>query len=236
MFAILATAAALAAPPAGYREVQTLDLTSTFRAKTPWTMHLLQPIGLDAETGDRSAKVCLTGGKDGATHCEDLVADGYKLQTIKSAGVETLSSKAGVKGVVVRAEFGGVAHVLRSTQVWTYMAATDSFLRTSGFSRSDIGDEERFSSGPMDGFYIVADFLLSGDENRWSDHRYSIEIYQLDPRYDGYVQVLQYLSPGRYPSERDKPHQVIDGELNRARGMLAAVYPHGIQAGAEPEQ
>jgi hypothetical protein len=115
--------------------------------------------------------------------------------------------------------------------VWTYNEGIDDFERTSGFSRSDLGDEERFASGPMDGFYIVADFLLSGDENRWSNHRYSVEIYKLEPRFAGYVQVLQYLSPGTYRSERGGPHEVIDGELARARRMLAAVYPRGAQAG-----
>ena len=225
---------ALAAPPIGYQEVQTLDLTDAFRTKTPWAMHLLQPTGHDAEIGDRPAKVCLSGGKDGATHCEDMVGDGYGFQTVKGAAVESLSGKARLKGVTVKAEFGGVSHTLRRTDVWTYQPAADAFERTAGFSRSDLGDEERFASGAMDGFYIVADFLLSGDETRWSDHRYSIEVYQLDPRFAGYVQVLQYLSPTAYPSERDGPHQVIDRELPRTRNMLAAVYPHGIQARAKP--
>ena len=31
--------------------------------------------------------------------------------------------------------------------------------------------------------HMVADFLLSGEETRWSEHRYSVEIYKLDPRF-----------------------------------------------------
>jgi hypothetical protein len=232
MLAILA-AAAFAAPP-GYEAVRQLDLSAPFQTRTPWTMRLLQPLGADAEIGPKPAKVCLTGGVDGATHCEDIVAEGYSFQSIKGAAVEPLSAKAHLLGVAVKAEFSGGAHVLRRTDVWTYNAGADSFLRTSGFSRSDLGDEERFASGPMDGFYVVADFLLSGDETRWSDHRYSVEIYKLDPRFGGYIQVLQYLSPGRYRSERDAPHEVIDGELSRARRMLAAVYPKGPLPGEAP--
>ena len=227
-------AATAFAPPPGYGEVRQLDLTAPFHTRTPWTMRLLQPIGADAETGPKPAKVCLTGGVDAATHCEDIVADGYNFQSIKGAAVEPMSAKAHILGVAVKAEFGGVAHVLRRTEVWTYNAVTDDFERTSGFSRSDLGDEERFASGPMDGFYMVADFLLSGDETRWSDHRYSVEIYRLDPRFGGYIQVLQYLSPGTYRSERGGPHEVIDGELARARKMLAAVYPKGLPSDERP--
>jgi hypothetical protein len=229
MIAIPAAAAPGALP--GYAEVRSLDLTAAFHTRTPWVMRLMQPLGRDAEIGDRPAKVCLTGGRDGATRCEDVAADGYAFQSIKGAAVEPLSAKAHLLGVAVKAEFSRGAHVLRRTDVWTYSAATDDFERTSGFSRSDLGDEERFASGPMDGFYIVADFLLSGDETRWSDHRYSVEIYKLDPSFAGYVQVLQYLSPGTYRSERNGPHEVIDGELARARRMLAAVYPRGPFAG-----
>jgi hypothetical protein len=226
---------AMTALPVGYEEVQTLDLTAAFQTRTPWVMHLLQPIGHDAEIGDRPAKVCLTGGKGGATRCEDEVRDDYKFQTLKGAAVETLSAKARLKGVAVKAEYSGGAHTLRRTDIWTYQPTVDSFERTAGFSRSDLGDEERFASGPLDGLYIVADFLLSGGETRWSDHRYSIEVYQLDPRYAGYVQVLQYLSPTAYPSERDGEHKVIDRELARTRNMLAAVYPHGIRIDASAD-
>jgi hypothetical protein len=232
MIAILAAAAPGALP--GYEEVQSLDLTTPFHTRAAWTMRLMQPVGRDADIGDRPAKVCLTGGRDGATHCQDVAAEGYGFQRIQSAAVEPLSAKAHLLGVAVKAEYSGGAHTLRRTDMWTYNAAADNFERTSGFSRSDLGDEERFASGPMDGFYMLADFLLSGDETRWSEHRYSVEIYKLDPRFAGYIQVLQYLSPGTYRAERNGPHEVIDGELARARRMLAAVYPKGLLAGLPP--
>jgi hypothetical protein len=211
-------------------------LTAAFHTKTPWSLRLLNPTGHDAEIGDRPAKVCLTGGADGATHCEEIRGDGYGFQTIKGAAVEPLSAKARLSGVVVRSEYSGGSVPAERTDIWTYQAASDSFERISGFTRSHLGEEERFASGPLDGFYILADFLLGADENRWSDHRYSIEVYQLDPRAIGYIQVLQYLSPSAYPSERNGPHQVIDGELARTRHLLKAVYPNGIQAGPTPSR
>jgi hypothetical protein len=211
--------------PPGYVEVQSVDLTDALHTKTPWTLRLLQSRLPDADVGDKPAKACFVGGKDRATHCEDLKADGYILQTVKSAAVRPLSARANLQGVEVKSEFSGGAHTLQRTDVWTYQPETDSFLRTSGVSRSDLGDEERIASGPLDGFYIVADFLLGPGETRWSDHRYSMEVYKLDPRWGGYVQVLQYLSPTAYPSERDGPHKVIDKELPRTVKMLAAVYP-----------
>jgi hypothetical protein len=233
MIAMLAAAAVFAAP-AGFEAVQQLDLTAAFRTRTPWTMTLLQPTGANAEIG-KAAKVCLTGGPETATRCEDLVADGYAFQTIRGAAVEPLSAKAALKGVSVKAEFSGGGRVLRRTDVWTYRAASDDFERTSGFSRSGLGDEERFASGALDGLYIVADVLMGAGETRWSGHRYSVEIYKLDPRFGGYVQVFQYLSPSAYPSERRGPHEVIDGELPRARKLLAAAYPNGLaQLGAAP--
>jgi hypothetical protein len=200
------------APP-GYEEVRRLD---------------------HAATGDKPAQACFTGGKTNATHCENLVADGYILQTVESTSVQGLSARNGLRGVEVKAQFSGGAHTLRHTMVWTYQPETDSFLRTSGFSRSDLGDEERFASGPLDGFYIVADFLMGAGETRWSDHRYSIEVYKLDPSYGGYVQVLQYLSPTAYPSEREGPHEVIDRELPRTVKMLSAVYPGKTPAQIAP--
>jgi hypothetical protein len=218
------------ASPAGYQEVQRLDLTVPFHTKTPWFVQLMQPIGRDAETGDRPARICFTGGKDAATHCEDIKAEGYGFQTVKSAAVTPLSAKARLSGLEVKAEFSGGSHILSRTDVWTYNGAglADDFEPTSGFSRSDLGEEERFASGPMDGYYIVADFLSGAGETRWSDHRYSLEVYRLRPDYGGYNQVLQYLSPGTYRSERDRPHEVIDQELPRVRKLLETVYPKGV--------
>ena len=224
MIAILT--ADVAVPP-GYEEVQRLDLTAAFHTRTPWTMRLLQPLGADARMGDKPAKVCLQGGTDGAVHCEDIVGEDRPFQTIKSAVIEPLSAKARLSGVVVKAQHTGVSWAALRTDLWTYQAQADAFEHTSGFSRSELGDEERFASGPMDGFYLLADYLASSGETRWSAHRYSVEIYKLDPRFGGYIQVLEYLSPGTYRSERGGPHEVIDGELARARRMLTAVYPKG---------
>jgi hypothetical protein len=233
MIAMLAAAAFAA--PAGFEAVQRLDLTDAFRTRTPWAMTLLQPIGANAEIGGKAAQVCLTGGREAATRCEDLAADGYVFQTIRGAAMEPLSAKAALKGVSVKAESSGGARVLRRTDVWTYRAASDDFERTSGFSRSDLGEEERFAAGALDGLYIVADFLMGADETRRSDHRYSIEIYTLAPRFGGYVQAFQYLSPSAYPSKRRGPHEVIDRELTRARKLLSAAYPNGLaQLGKAP--
>jgi hypothetical protein len=231
MIAILAPAFTV---PPGYAEVQRLDLAAAFHTRTPWTMRLLQPLGADAEMGDKPAKVCLQGGKDGAARCQDIVGEDRPFQTIKGAAIEPLSAKAQMSGVTVKALHTGVSWASLRTDLWTYRAETDEFELTSGFSRSELGDEERFASGPMDGFYIVADYLMSAGETRWSTHRYSVEIYKLDPRFGGYIQVLQYLSPGTYRSERGGPHEVIDGELARARRMLAAVYPKRPPAGPPP--
>jgi hypothetical protein len=224
-------AADLTVPP-GYEEIQRLNLTAAFHTRTPWTMRVLQPLGADEEMGDKPAKICLQGGKDGAVHCEDVVGEDRSFQTIKEVAIEPLSTKARLFGVEVKARHTGVSWAALRTDLWTYQAQADEFEHTSGFSRSELGDEERFASGPMDGFYVVADYLMSAGATRWSDHRYSVELYRLDPRFGGYIQVLQYLSPGTYRSERRGPHEVIDGELARARRMLAAVYPKGPFAGA----
>ena len=229
---IAAAALATATPPHGYTEVKRLDLSRAFHTKTSWTMKVYQPTDPDAETGDKPVQVCLTGGRDGRTNCEKIEARGYVFQTLVSAAVEPLSASAGVDGVVVRAAFSGGAHTLTRTAIWTYNGSglADGFLQTSAFDLSDLGEEQRFASGPLDGFYMRADSVDTyAGETYWSDHRFSISVYRLDPSYggSGYLQVLQYVSASRYPAERDDAHYVVERELPRVRALLHTIYPDG---------
>ena len=225
MIALLA--AAVLAVPNGYEVVRQLDLTG-FHTRTPWSMTVLQPVGANAELGDHAARVCFSGGADGSVRCEDIVADGYVFQTVTGAAVERLSLRAGVQGVTISSQATTGPRALSRTDVWTYDAQADAFTRTSGFSHSDLGEEERFAGGDLDGLCIVADYLLGEGERRGSDHRFAMEIYLLDPKFGGYVQIFQYLSPTAYPARRAGPHAVIEAELARVRRLLAAAYPQGF--------
>ncbi len=225
----LLLAAAAAAAPAGYNEVQPLDLTQALHTKTPWSASLLQPADDPDGTGQRAARVCLTGGRDQKTACTDLMANAYVLQTIDDAEVETLSARTGRSALVVRAHFSGGSHELRQTMAFTYNGAglADDVSQTAAFDRGDLGEERLFAQGPLDGLYVVADARIRGQETRWDDHRYSISVYRLTP-YGGYDQVLQYVTAPSYPSEREDPRFVIDHELPRLKGLLAATYPKGL--------
>jgi hypothetical protein len=222
-------AAATAAVPTDYKEVQQLDLGAALHTKTMWSMQVLQPLGDDAEIGHRPARICLTGGKAQVTRCQDIVADGYVFQTIDGAAIEPLSAKAGVKAVIVHAHFSGGAHALKRTLVFAYNGAglADDVSQTAAFEHGDLGEERPLNTGPLDGLYVVANARIRGQETYWDDHRYSITAYRLTP-YGGYDQVLQYVTAHPYPSEREAPGFVVDHELPRLKRLLASTYPKGL--------
>jgi hypothetical protein len=229
MLAMILAAAAAAIPP-GYVEAKRLDLTAAFHTKTAWTMSILKPTGAEAETGDRPIEVCLTGGRDGRTHCTKVAANGYPFQGLESATIEPLSNRSRVEGVVVKATFAGVSRTLTRIATWTYdgQGLADDFLETAHFELSDQGEAEPFASGAMDGYFVKADFVDTyPGETRWSDHRFAISVYRLDPRVGAYLEVLQYVTARRYQAEREVPLYVIPRELPRVRQLLHTVYPAG---------
>jgi hypothetical protein len=206
--------------------VERLELSGPLGLKESWVATIQAPVGPDAYMGDKPVRVCFTRGRDGRTDCEPVVHDGYGFQTFLNAKVEILSQAKAARALVVKTSFSGGAHALTRVSVWSYTGA--GFLDAFDTDIDDLGDEKRFISGPLDGDYVTANHLLTrSDETYWDAHRYSIQVYRLDPAYDGYLQVLQYVTARAYPSERNKANEVVDGEQATIRRLLGVVYPDG---------
>ena len=215
--------AAEVAPP-GYRIVQRLDLAGPLHLLKPWTAIVAAPVGPQADTGSSPVRMCFAQGAQ-KPDCTAIEHDGYPFQTFVDAKVETLSAATGQRALVLRTSYSGGSHSLTRTTVWNFTGG--GFLQTFGSDLGDVGDDERFGSGPLDGYYVAANpFWTRPNETWWDPHRFSVEVYRTTR--DGvYGQVLQYITRGAYPAERQREHQVIDGELPTIRRLLHVVYPAG---------
>ena len=188
-------------------------------------------MGAEADTGAKPVRVCFVQGA-GQPDCTQIEHDRYPFQTFVDAKVETLSQAAGQRALVVRASFSGGSHSLTRTTVWSFTGG--GFLNTFGSDLGDVGDDERFSSGPLDGDYVAANpYGTRPGETYWDPHRFSVEVYRIDR--DGiYGRVLQYVTRGTYPAERSREHQVIDGERATISRLLHVVYPAGVYPAGRP--
>ena len=218
----------MAAPPPappGYAVVRQLDLQSPLHLPTPWTLVVEAPTGQDAATADAPVRLCFEGPARKTPDCQPIEHDGYRFQTFVSAAVETLSQSQGRRALVVRASYSGGSHALTRTIIWSYEGY--GFLQTFATDIGDLGEERRVSSGPLDGYYVQANFAFTrSDETWWDPHRYSVTVDRLGQ--DGsYLQVLQYITQSTYPAERERSGQVIDGELATIQRLLRAAYPAG---------
>ena len=215
---------AQAAAPQGYQVVQQIDLTGPLRLPAPWTAVIAAPTGAEAGTGAKPVRVCFVQGA-GQPDCTEIKHDGYAFQTFVDAKVETLSQASGQRALVVQASFSGGAHSLTRTTVWSFTGG--GFLNTFGSDLGDVGDDERFASGPLDGDYVAASpYWTRPGETYWDRHRFSVQVYGVD-RKGIYGQVLQYVTRGTYPAERSQAHQVVDGERPTIQRLLQVVYPAG---------
>jgi hypothetical protein len=216
----------------GFAEVRRLDLQAAFHTKAPWSVYALAPTGSDADTGDKPVKICFQQSPAAKPDCTSLTSglDNdtmiYPYQTFGSLRIEPLSPAR--KGVVATASFsGGGSGSLSQTAVWTPIGGkSDGFILSSTIKVDNLGEDRRFASGPLAGYYVVADFLWGEHETHWDPHRFAIEAYKLAPS-GAYVEVLRYVTTRKYPAERQTEDYVIDHELPRLKRRLHTVYPKG---------
>ncbi len=228
----------------GYAEVRRLDLKGPFHTKAPWSVYALAPTGPDAEIGDKPVKICFQERPTAKPDCTAITSGldndtvVYRYQTLGGVGaiggppapgglkIEDLAP--GIKGVVAKATFsGGGSGTLTQTVIWTYSGGKfEGFFPTSATKIDNLGEDRRFASGPLAGYYVTADFIWGDKETHWSLHRFTIDAYKLAPG-GGYLRVLSYVTTRKYPAERQTEGDVIDHELSHLKRLLTAAYPTG---------
>jgi len=237
--------AVLSAIPKAPKErlVKAIDLQPFFHTAHPWQVKIYQPVGENAEFGNRPVRVCFV--KQGAKPYTDCTAlfggvpqsDGrvLPLQTLDRADMEMLPSLDGGPGrpsLVVRATFaGGGAGELKGLYVWTDISSAHQGLFAQTFQSviSQAGDQRFLKKGPLAGAFVAIDQVHEGNEaNMESPVRYQMSIYEPAPL--GYVKVLSMLSEHRYPSNhtRDGLTDAIATLTPAMSRALKAVYPDGV--------
>lgn len=104
-------------------------------------------------------------------------------------------------GLVMKAEALYPTGQVPETAIWVYDAQQDHFHLVSAL---ESGEVRIFSSGPLNGILVTADWHRDEGDTRWSDHRREITIYRYKAdsgEAGSYGKLLEYTTGKKYDAE-----------------------------------
>jgi hypothetical protein len=200
-----------------YRQQPPFDLKAALGTTGDWTAVVTAAIEpareLANDAGPSQSRICFVRATPQTNECayfQELFHSNLTLQVFTSLAVEPLrSGSAPASGLVLKAAALYPTGQLPETAVWVYDPRQDRFHLVSAV---ESGEVRVFSSGPLNGTLVTADWHREEGDTRWSDHRRDISVYRYTSEAGGagYQKVFQYTTTSKYGAEDTS---TIDAEL-----------------------
>ncbi len=219
-----------------YEKVKTLSLKEEFSTISDWYVTVWQAEGGvsdddDPRMGDLPAKICFWNSQnDTKQQCTEITSSSetdekfYKYQTIKELSVIKPIANKHTKLLKFVTEFSaGTPNGLDQLSFWQYDKDYDDFRQTGEITISEQGEYKLFDKGKLAGLLITASARWQvGVEAIFSPHKFYVNIYQYNDSINGYINILGYLTPKKYPSFDDVDKiDVISNEIGRIIKLCA---------------
>jgi len=205
-----------AAPPQ-YREQPPFDLKAAFGTTGDWDAVVTAAIEptreFESDEGVSQSRICFVRTAPRTSECayfRDLFHSKWTFQVLSSLVVEPLrSGKAAVSGLIMKAAAWYPTGQVPETAIWVYDQQQDRFQLVSAVESFEV---RVFSSGPLNGCLVTADWHRDEGDSRWSDHRRDITLYRYSADADeaAYRKVFAYTTTKKYGAEDTS---TIDAEL-----------------------
>ncbi len=191
-----------------YRQQPPFNLKGAFGTTGDWKAVVTAAINpareIVSDEGASQSRICFIRAAPAASRCayfRDLFHSKLAFQVMSSLSVRPLrSGSSPVSGLVMKADAFYSTGQIHETAIWVYDPQQDRFHLTAAV---DSGEVRVFTSGPLNGFLVTADWHRDQGDTRWSDHRRDITVY----RYSGnggeaqFGKVLSYTTTKRYSAE-----------------------------------
>jgi hypothetical protein len=199
-----------------YREQPPFDLKGALETTGDWKAVVTAAIEptreFEKDEGASQSRICFVRAPqtNECAYFKDLFDSRLTFQVFSSLAVERLrSGSAPANGVVMKAAAWYPTGQVHETAIWVYDPQQDRFHLVSTVESEEV---RVFSSGPLNGDLVTADWHREEGESRWSDHRRDISLYRYSSEIgeSGYRKVLEYTTTRKYGAE---DISTIDAEL-----------------------
>jgi hypothetical protein len=196
------------AAPVQYREEPPFDLKAAFGTTGDWKAVVTAAVEptreFESDEWTSQSRICFVRTTPPTSECiyfRDLFHSNLTFQVLSSLSIVRLSSgNAATNGLVLKAAAWYPTGQVPETAIWVYDAQQDHFHLLSAL---ESGEVRIFSSGPLSGILVTADWHRDEGESRWSDHRRDITVYRYsaDNGEASYRKVLEYTTTKKYGAE-----------------------------------
>jgi hypothetical protein len=208
--------------PLPYREEPPFDLKAAFGTREDWKAVVRAAVEptreFEKDEGTSQSRICFARTAPASSECSyftDLFHSNLTIQVFSSLSVVRLesgsavTSGAAINGLVMKAAAWYPTGQVPETAIWVYDAQRDHFRLASAV---ESGEVRIFSSGPLNGILVTADWHRGEGESRFSDHQRDITVYRYraDNGEAGYGKVLEYTTTKKYGAEDTN---TVDAEL-----------------------
>ena len=194
--------------PLRYREEPPFDLKAAFGTTGDWKAVVTAAVeptrAFESDAGISQSRICFVGTAPPTSECTyftDLFHSNLTVQVFSSLSVVRLrSGSAAINGLIMKAAAWYPTGQVPETAIWVYDAQQDHFHMLSALESSEV---RIFSSGPLSGILVTADWHRDEGMSRWSDHRRDITVYRYsaDKGEASYRKVFEYTTTKKYGAE-----------------------------------